>query len=364
MYIVDDGQGCADSSTQLQIRLEHFPPASTKRVAGGECATSRRCSKMNDGPPPDETLGEATAHRDLASESRRQRRQQLLGEALVAVLGRRASSDLSAVVRTVVGNWLEMELYARGLAIVSVPPPTPKAKDPAFHDPGLSETSDEMGEPRELQAAVKFAFGEALTSLRRRVRLNQVKLARGAKLGESFIQKLECGERQPTVRTIFQLSEPLGVPPAVIVGLTESIIRQGNEGGRRVLGEPKVLPELPPLEDPYLHDPEASPIPLAVGVALRAVRNRTGRSQDILAELAEKRGDTLSVLERGRLNPRLSTVLTLASAAGVTGEFLIHLINILLCGDVSPATAAAVLNSLQFTMVVPRQPAMRTDADA
>ncbi|MGH6694246.1 helix-turn-helix domain-containing protein [Sphingopyxis sp.] len=57
---------------------------------------------------------------------------------------------------------------------------------------------------------------------------------------------------------------------------------------------------------------------LAFGLRLRAVRAATQISQEALAELAELDRTYISLLERGRRNPSLVCVASLAQALNVT----------------------------------------------
>lgn len=61
------------------------------------------------------------------------------------------------------------------------------------------------------------AFGKVLREYRERADLTQRELATAADLDKTYIGMLERGERQPTLDTLFRISEVLKVAPSTLV---------------------------------------------------------------------------------------------------------------------------------------------------
>lgn len=59
------------------------------------------------------------------------------------------------------------------------------------------------------------------------------------------------------------------------------------------------------------------PLPVHFGDRLRACRNRADISQEALSEISSLHETEIALLERGRREPRLSTIIKLASALEV-----------------------------------------------
>lgn len=72
----------------------------------------------------------------------------------------------------------------------------------------------------EKQSAECAAFGRALRALRKSMGLSQDELAAAAGVHRTYVGGVERGERNPTLSTIFRLSEALGVTPAELLELT------------------------------------------------------------------------------------------------------------------------------------------------
>ena len=74
------------------------------------------------------------------------------------------------------------------------------------------------------QKALQTQFGRVLREARIRKGLSQERLALDSGLDRTFISLLERGLRQPTLTSIFAISESLGVRPSrLIVGLESRI---------------------------------------------------------------------------------------------------------------------------------------------
>ena len=72
---------------------------------------------------------------------------------------------------------------------------------------------------------IEEAFGEVIRELRKASQLSQEKLAEGSNLDRSFISLLECGRKQPSLITIFQLARAFNLPASKILSLVEDKIR-------------------------------------------------------------------------------------------------------------------------------------------
>jgi transcriptional regulator with XRE-family HTH domain len=69
----------------------------------------------------------------------------------------------------------------------------------------------------EAGRAAQMAFGRALRTLRQRRRLSQERLAFQAGLHPSYVAQVERGERNISLRNIWQLADALGVEPAELL---------------------------------------------------------------------------------------------------------------------------------------------------
>ncbi len=72
------------------------------------------------------------------------------------------------------------------------------------------------------------AFGQILRSIRREKKITQEKLALMSGLDRTYISLLERGLRQPTLKTIFQLSKSLGISAGKIVGEVERALNENS----------------------------------------------------------------------------------------------------------------------------------------
>jgi len=73
---------------------------------------------------------------------------------------------------------------------------------------------------------LEAAFGSVIKQLRVEKGLSQEKLAFESSLDRSYISQIECGHRQPTLLTIFQLAKALQVAPAQIIESAETLYNQ------------------------------------------------------------------------------------------------------------------------------------------
>jgi len=68
---------------------------------------------------------------------------------------------------------------------------------------------------------IEEAFGEVIKSLRKSNNISQEKLAELSNLDRSFISLLECGHKQPSLITIFQLAKAFKISASKMIALTE-----------------------------------------------------------------------------------------------------------------------------------------------
>lgn len=73
------------------------------------------------------------------------------------------------------------------------------------------------------------AFGLVLRNLRRGRGISQEDLALESGLDRTFISLLERGLRQPTLRTLIQLANSLGLAPEDLVAATTKVLSEAEE---------------------------------------------------------------------------------------------------------------------------------------
>lgn len=64
-------------------------------------------------------------------------------------------------------------------------------------------------------------FGNVLRELREKKKLSQEKLAEFCNLDRTYISLLERGLRQPTLTTLFKLSDALNIKPSELVEMVD-----------------------------------------------------------------------------------------------------------------------------------------------
>ena len=73
---------------------------------------------------------------------------------------------------------------------------------------------------------IEEAFGEVIRELRKANKISQEKLDEVSKLDRSFISLLECGRKQPSLITIFQLAKAFNLSASKILSLVEKKIKK------------------------------------------------------------------------------------------------------------------------------------------
>ncbi len=71
---------------------------------------------------------------------------------------------------------------------------------------------------------IEEAFGEVIRELRKANQISQEKLADVSNLDRSFISLLECGHKQPSLITIFQLAKAFNLTASKVMSLVEEKI--------------------------------------------------------------------------------------------------------------------------------------------
>jgi len=72
---------------------------------------------------------------------------------------------------------------------------------------------------------IEEAFGLVIRKMRKERGISQEKLSFSSMLDRTFISQLECGKKQPTLVTIFELANALGVAVADIIAEVETLLR-------------------------------------------------------------------------------------------------------------------------------------------
>lgn len=76
---------------------------------------------------------------------------------------------------------------------------------------------------------LEAAFGQVIRDIRKAKKLSQENLAFASGLDRAFISLLECGRKQPSLVTIFQLAKALQIPPSQII---QSVEEKCNENSQ------------------------------------------------------------------------------------------------------------------------------------
>lgn len=82
---------------------------------------------------------------------------------------------------------------------------------------------------------IEQAFGHVIRKLRKERKFSQEKLAFASMLDRTFISSLECGRKQPTLITIFQLADALNLPASSIISEVELLLKYTNMSVRQSL---------------------------------------------------------------------------------------------------------------------------------
>ena len=73
---------------------------------------------------------------------------------------------------------------------------------------------------------IEGAFGEVIRELRKSNNFSQEELAERSNLDRSFISLIECGRKQPSLITIYQLAKAFKLSASKLLLLTEDKIKK------------------------------------------------------------------------------------------------------------------------------------------
>lgn len=76
---------------------------------------------------------------------------------------------------------------------------------------------------------LEAAFGHVIRDFRKARKLSQEKLAFESGLDRAFISLLECGRKQPSLVTIFQLAKALQIQPSQIIASVEEKCNENSQ---------------------------------------------------------------------------------------------------------------------------------------
>jgi transcriptional regulator with XRE-family HTH domain len=71
---------------------------------------------------------------------------------------------------------------------------------------------------------IEAAFGAVVRGARKERGISQEQLAFDSDLDRSFISQVECGHKQPSLVTIFQLAKALDTSPATLLADTVQLL--------------------------------------------------------------------------------------------------------------------------------------------
>jgi len=71
---------------------------------------------------------------------------------------------------------------------------------------------------------IEEAFGQTIREIRKSKNLSQEALSDLSRLDRTFISHLECGNKQPSLITIFQLAEAFKISATSIISMVEERI--------------------------------------------------------------------------------------------------------------------------------------------
>ncbi|OMH28083.1 helix-turn-helix domain-containing protein [Motiliproteus sp. MSK22-1] len=76
---------------------------------------------------------------------------------------------------------------------------------------------------------IRIVFGQVLREVRKSKGISQEQLALQASIDRSYISKLEQGQYQPTLATVFALSKILNCTPAELVNLVDLRLQESRK---------------------------------------------------------------------------------------------------------------------------------------
>lgn len=82
-----------------------------------------------------------------------------------------------------------------------------------------------MAASSQTRTPIATAFGESLRAARTRAGLSQEALGLACEIDRTYVSLLERGIKQPTLGTLFAISDQLGIHPETLVAQTRRRLR-------------------------------------------------------------------------------------------------------------------------------------------
>ena len=156
------------------------------------------------------------------------------------------------------------------------------------------------------------ATGRNVRRQRKRRRWTQKELARRSGLKSMTISKIERGATNARLSTVESVAQAFPIEPA-------KLLNRLSARGKTLARQEEVF-----ISEGWMELDHGATLVQAFAVNLRFHRTRQGLSQAVLAQLARLRMGTISELELGKSNPRISTVESLAHALQIDPMFLVR----------------------------------------
>lgn len=233
------------------------------------------------------------------------------------------------------------EQAARGVSIPTTPP-----SHSLTCEITQSKTADVNGVdiPHE---AVKQAFGDILHCLRFRLGLSQQRLAAQTQIERAYISCMERARREPTIGMLFRISPALQVSPASLVRLTAARLSAMQHPSFDRSSSP-LTPECASLALTQAVAGTAGipTIRQAIAMVVRAIRLRTRCNHRAFAKRAALDSSYETQVEKGEINPTLTTMLRLAAAASLPAEVVLQGVQFVVYSDLNKQVLSQWLRSL------------------
>ena len=79
--------------------------------------------------------------------------------------------------------------------------------------------------PKDRAQQFADAFGQAVRERRTELGLSQERLGFDSEIDRTYISGIECGHRNPTLRSVWTIASALDTDPAVLVSRAMAIVR-------------------------------------------------------------------------------------------------------------------------------------------
>lgn len=191
------------------------------------------------------------------------------------------------------------------------------------------------GPGEQWQSDIRRAFGKALTSIRDESGLDTPGLAQKSTVNITTVRRLEQGDYEPMLVTIFNLAFALSIAPSKLIAEME----------RMLIGRPCPSYIAKNENSIPLPQPVASDIARALGMTLFALRRWTGLGQEHFARRVGMDRTYVSQIERFQHDLGLFFVMRLAGATGITGERFVQTVEAVLQAGLRKGSAEEFLLS-------------------